>query len=114
MSNINHVTVYFVIPIFSFVIIEPCAPKFVCVSRGRVVIIIIIIIIIRYCETSRGAKTVHSSRSPLAAISAGYMCTTKTCVVTGSQKFDNTANSSVVTEMKIQIEHQRSLVQGQV
>ena len=37
MSNINHVIVYFVIPIFSFVIIEPRAPKFVCVSRGRVV-----------------------------------------------------------------------------
>ena len=46
--------------------------------------------------------------------SAGYMCTTNTCVVTGSQKFNNTANSSVATEMKIQIEHQRSLVQGQV
>ena len=54
------------------------------------------------------------SRSPLAAISAGYMCTTNTCVVTGSQKFDNTANSSVATEMKIQIEHQRGSAQGQV
>ena len=54
------------------------------------------------------------SRSPLAAISAGYMCSTNTCVVTGSQKFDNTVNSSVATEMKIQIEHQRSLAQGQV
>ena len=31
------VIVFFVIPIFSFVIIKPLAPKFVCVSRGHVV-----------------------------------------------------------------------------
>ena len=37
MNNINQVTVYFIILIFAFVIIEPRAPKFVCVSRELVV-----------------------------------------------------------------------------
>ena len=86
MYDLIHVTVYFVIPIFSFVISYRATCTQVCVCfKGT------------------------CSRSPLAAISAGYMCTTNTCVVTGSQKFDNTANSSVATEMKIQIEHQRGL-----
>ena len=71
MSNINHVTVYFVIPMFSF---PQCNYRATCTQ---------------FCVCFRGT----CNRSPLAEISAGYICTTNTCVVTGSQKFDNTANS---------------------
>ena len=67
------------------------------------------------CQNWSGGPFLVADRffrySPLVAISTGYIFTTNTCVVTGSQKFDNTANSSVATEMKIQVEHQRSSAQ---